>query len=717
MRRAAVVTLALHVGCGVAGDPPRNACPATLEYDLGVQTSAPVLELTLARAPHVEFFPAIGGDAPWGVQRVDLSLRTHEPLELVHSEDGTLEADAVVLGRIDAGDGAVSLEAPLPVGHLLLVRPPDAEAGRRRTPLRVEGRLSVRLGPGSTCQGLDTPRLRRARPRCGNGRLELGEACDDGNGQPGDGCDRCRVEAPRCAPGLEGVEALRPWVCVGEPSRCEDIRCDAESPLPCRSEIRVDVQVAVHGRVAVADPHALEVIGDLSCPGAEAPSGDPHCTSQWPVCTALSLEAVPGEGSTFDRWHGACASTEPKCVLEGSGSDGSIVATATSSENASVDWLVARPVQVQDAHLSAGAEGLVTLVVATTIPSVTAPSAGGFVHRRAAQLMVYGVDGRLRLERRLGGRVEHVQPRGAAALGDGGVLLVAAFPDDFPLFAPDARRRRMRGRTSLARPEVVLRAVRFSAGGDPVWVHDLGHDGDARIALSDAHAWIAVVRPGAASSWDTELFDLDPNGQRRWRESTTGWRALDLGAEENVVRVVELDVSGALRVRALDSEGASIAAVDLQAGGVDATSTVVGLDRGRVVVVGTATREVHATTTAAAFDFEGKKIWTRAWPVLGACEGPQVAIGHADTIAILQPLCELDGRPSGFAVDRLGAEGRHLWRHRLGGPGSGAAGARALALAIDDRGGVVIAGRSDRTADLGGQMLADDGLFVTRLLP
>jgi cysteine-rich repeat protein len=32
-------------------------------------------------------------------------------------------------------------------------------------------------------------------PYCGNGRLEAGEGCDDGNGLPGDGCDaRCNIE-------------------------------------------------------------------------------------------------------------------------------------------------------------------------------------------------------------------------------------------------------------------------------------------------------------------------------------------------------------------------------------------------------------------------------------------------------------------------------------------------------------------------------------------
>lgn len=33
-------------------------------------------------------------------------------------------------------------------------------------------------------------------PQCGNGRLEFGEICDDGNGQAGDGCDACQTIEP-----------------------------------------------------------------------------------------------------------------------------------------------------------------------------------------------------------------------------------------------------------------------------------------------------------------------------------------------------------------------------------------------------------------------------------------------------------------------------------------------------------------------------------------
>ena len=49
---------------------------------------------------------------------------------------------------------------------------------------------------------------------CGNGRIEEGEACDDNNPFPGDGCDQCQTEGG--------------WLCEGSPSTCNF--CGGDQP-------------------------------------------------------------------------------------------------------------------------------------------------------------------------------------------------------------------------------------------------------------------------------------------------------------------------------------------------------------------------------------------------------------------------------------------------------------------------------------------------------
>src|SRR5262249_56686755 len=43
-------------------------------------------------------------------------------------------------------------------------------------------------------------RLSASRSRCGDGRVDPGEACDDGNFEGGDGCNDCKL--PRCGDGV-----------------------------------------------------------------------------------------------------------------------------------------------------------------------------------------------------------------------------------------------------------------------------------------------------------------------------------------------------------------------------------------------------------------------------------------------------------------------------------------------------------------------------------
>jgi cysteine-rich repeat protein len=80
---------------------------------------------------------------------------------------------------------------------------------RRRKEIMQRGGLPSAIvlaaciaGPGCAIDGafLDVS--------CGNGLIDSGEACDDGNTTPGDGCDEaCRLEAPGDADVLEDADA------------------------------------------------------------------------------------------------------------------------------------------------------------------------------------------------------------------------------------------------------------------------------------------------------------------------------------------------------------------------------------------------------------------------------------------------------------------------------------------------------------------------------
>src|SRR5690606_39003554 len=67
-------------------------------------------------------------------------------------------------------------------------------------------------GPGDAGAEADAGDDDDAGPEqaCGNGVLNVGEQCDDGDTAPGDGCDElCQQE--------EG------WLCTGAPSSCEPV--------------------------------------------------------------------------------------------------------------------------------------------------------------------------------------------------------------------------------------------------------------------------------------------------------------------------------------------------------------------------------------------------------------------------------------------------------------------------------------------------------------
>ena len=706
------------VGCGGAVGEDVVVCPSVraIEHRVELQTHAVAAELTLAQLPRLDLFPAVGAGSPWGIERVELELRTREPLDVVLSRTSRLEGEPVVLGRVDAGGGVVSITGPTPPGHLLLVRPRDPGAlPEARTPLHVAA--DVRIGLGApTCMPL-VARLRSVRPVCANGRLEPGEACDDGNAEAGDGCHACRLEPPTCDSGAEGQEAFRPWACVGEPSRCAPIDCAVEIDPRCRQQVRVDVVTTVQGRTG--DEILVHVTGDVPCPAT--PEGEEACTTEWPVCTPMTVHAAVDDGASFDGWLGACESSEASCTMAGAAVDVSLVASATA-EQSGIDWLSTIAVDAEDVHAAVGPGGAIAVALATTIPSVTTPEAGGFVHRRATRLLLYGPEGRLRFDRRVGGRAEHVQPRAVAALGDGGVLLVAAFPQDFPILAPDVRPTRNRAREAPRQPRVILRLVRFSPGGDPVWVEDLGDDGVASITLVEAHAWVGVARAVDVkrTAYDSEVFDVDPSGRRRWSTNLPGWRLVDLAPDGSAVRVLGRSRAGALETMAIDATGE--ASVPTRVRGAAPPSLGAGVGEDVVVQAHAVTREEGQVETVVvrATGGTGAERWEHRLTSPHACDTPLVSVDAVGETTVLLPSCEIDGSPSGFTVDHFASDGRLHWRQRLGGPGSGARGIRPLAMHVDDTGHVIVTGRSDRPAALGEHVLGEaqrPHVFVLRLLP
>ncbi len=137
----------------------------------------------------------------------------------------------------------------------------------------------VTLAPSPThCNGFVAD-VTGYRGICGNGTVERGESCDDGNTTPGDGCSaHCAVET--C------------WTCTGAPSTCSptaDVACDDGNP--CTSGDTCSAAGVCAGTVVPDDTACDDVAscGHGTCAaGACQPSGPLVC----PACTACT----PGAG-------------------------------------------------------------------------------------------------------------------------------------------------------------------------------------------------------------------------------------------------------------------------------------------------------------------------------------------------------------------------------------------------------------------------------------
>ena len=127
---------------------------------------------------------------------------------------------------------------------------------------------------------------------CGNGIVEAGEACDDGNLTNGDGCTAaCTVQTG--------------YSCTGTPSVCTE-----NGPFP------LTVSRSGTGTGAVYSTPA-----GISCGGT--------CVANYSGATMVTLTAAANPGSTFAGWSGACAGTGTCTVTMNSAI--SVMATFTST--------------------------------------------------------------------------------------------------------------------------------------------------------------------------------------------------------------------------------------------------------------------------------------------------------------------------------------------------------------------------------------------------
>jgi cysteine-rich repeat protein len=207
----------------------------------------------------------------------------------------------------------INIAGNLKVGHLAGFGPSSPSTGERRVIVNVGG-TAVRLSPathvdidllapnaslriGQSFHGngrfiarhiTGGRRLNVRHPVCGNGRVELGEQCDDGNQTICDGCSpSCQVE--RCGDGAicpgEGCDDGNDTPCDGctncHPDSCGDhVLCAGET---CDQA----------GGCASCSACASSVCGDgIVCPGEECDDGNGNACDG---CTACTLDRC-GDG-------------------------------------------------------------------------------------------------------------------------------------------------------------------------------------------------------------------------------------------------------------------------------------------------------------------------------------------------------------------------------------------------------------------------------------
>jgi len=193
-----------------------------------------------------------------------------------------------------AGNGAVHLY-DVPTGVLLQsVVPPDGEADDFGRSLAVgNGRMIVGSASAQAAFVFTTP--------CGNGALDDGEHCDDGNAVEGDCCSpQCSFESGACDDGslCTGDDVCQAGICVGS-----TISCDDENPCTDDSCHPDTGCASVHNSVACDD-------GDLCTVGDACISGS--CGAGEPLSCEPFEECDPSAGCSVVEQTGCFLPTVPK---------------------------------------------------------------------------------------------------------------------------------------------------------------------------------------------------------------------------------------------------------------------------------------------------------------------------------------------------------------------------------------------------------------------
>ncbi len=306
----------------------RNAGPMPLVSPLIAALPAPPVfapgttEILVKSGRTLDLDPGAYGDVH--VARDAVLRLTGGHYELASLKTGKLSHVFVL------GPSTINIAGDLKIGHLAAFGPSSPSAGERRLIVNVGG-MHVRLSPathvnmdllapsatlrlGQSFHGtgrfmvgtlIAAGRLNLRHPVCGNGRVELGEECDDGNTSDCDGCSAsCTTE--RCGDG---------HLCGGE-------ECDDGNDVPCDGCTACHVDACGDGvrcggeacdtpvGCTTCDACAVPICGDgIVCPGEECDDGN---LTACDGCTGCALDRC-GDGTI-------CASEGETCDPPGTAS-------------------------------------------------------------------------------------------------------------------------------------------------------------------------------------------------------------------------------------------------------------------------------------------------------------------------------------------------------------------------------------------------------------
>ena len=109
----------------------------------------------------------------------------------------------IAAGASDAAIHATIADADALIGNLVVGTDSLSPARTSALTDKLDEFNSGVIGPGHCGESCSDEGSGSCGPTCGNGKLETGEQCDDGNTTSGDGCSStCTTEGPKCGNGI-----------------------------------------------------------------------------------------------------------------------------------------------------------------------------------------------------------------------------------------------------------------------------------------------------------------------------------------------------------------------------------------------------------------------------------------------------------------------------------------------------------------------------------